>query len=249
MTGYKITAGDVEAGPQDRMEVLVQKKSSTGCLWKVLAVLLLMALCLGGARLYVWYQLERSQSTTQAGHTAAPIRMDSDETTGAHSTLKEMSKKAKAAIHLEGHYDEKSNATAVEWRDRVGQAFSQGGFRLHNNQIIIPESGLYFVYSQVSFRVSRSSDQEGEWRPPTLSHRVRRMSQAIGTKVSLLSAVRSACQNVQEDGERSGHGCYSTIYLGAVFQLARGDTLETETNQLKELDTDEGKTFFGVFAL
>uniref|UniRef100_A0A3B5KXW0 Tumor necrosis factor n=1 Tax=Xiphophorus couchianus TaxID=32473 RepID=A0A3B5KXW0_9TELE len=229
------------------MEVLVQKKSSTGCLWKVLAVLLLMALCLGGARLYVWYQLERSQST--AGHTAAPIRMDSDETTGAHSTLKEMSKKAKAAIHLEGHYDEKSNATAVEWRDRVGQAFSQGGFRLHNNQIIIPESGLYFVYSQVSFRVSRSSDQEGEWRPPTLSHRVRRMSQAIGTKVSLLSAVRSACQNVQEDGERSGHGCYSTIYLGAVFQLARGDTLETETNQLKELDTDEGKTFFGVFAL
>lgn len=65
MTGYKITAGDVEAGPQDRMEVLVQKKSSTGCLWKVLAVLLLLALCLGGARLYVWYQLERSQSTVR----------------------------------------------------------------------------------------------------------------------------------------------------------------------------------------
>ncbi|XP_054916907.1 tumor necrosis factor b (TNF superfamily, member 2) [Poeciliopsis prolifica] len=249
MTGYKITAGDVEAGPQDRMEVLVQKKSSTGWLWKLLAVLLLLALCLGGARLYVWYQLERSEPTTQAGNTAAPFRMDSEEAAGARSTLQEMSKKAKAAIHLEGHYDERGNATAVEWRDRVGQAFSQGNFRLQDNRIVIPESGLYFVYSQASFRVSRSGDQEGEWRPPTLSHRVRRMSRAVGTRVSLLSAVRSACQSVQEDGERSGHGCYSTIYLGAVFQLDRGDTLDTESNPLKELDTDEGKTFFGLFAL
>ncbi|KAM4736355.1 tumor necrosis factor b (TNF superfamily, member 2) [Anableps anableps] len=249
MTGYKITAGDVEAGPQERVEVLVEKKSSTGWLWKVFGVLLLLALCIGGARLYVWYKLERSQSTTQPGQTAEPIIMDSDEKTDAHSSLKEMSRRARAAIHLEGHYDESGNTTGVEWKDAVGQAFALGGLHLRGNKIIIPERGLYFVYSQASFRVSVSSDGQGEWRPPSLSHRIWRFSKSIGTKVSLLNGVRSACQNMQEDSVRSGRGCYSTIYLGAVFRLNREDTLETETNQLRELDTDEGKTFFGVFAL
>ncbi|KAK5603502.1 hypothetical protein CRENBAI_006078 [Crenichthys baileyi] len=248
MTGYKITKGDVEAGLQERIEVLVEKKSTTAWMWKILGALLLVALCIGGARLYVWYQLERSEST-QSGETAAPIIMDPDVKTAAHSTLKEMSRKAKAAIHLVGHYDEDDNMLAVEWRDAVGQAFAQGGLHLYDNKIIIPESGLYFVYSQASFRVSCSKDTEGAGRPMPLSHRIRRASKSIGQPVSLMSAVRSACQNVQEDDMRSGQGCYSTIYLGAVFQLNKGDTLQTETNQLPELETEEGKTFFGVFAL
>ncbi|MEQ2191603.1 hypothetical protein XENOCAPTIV_030858 [Xenoophorus captivus] len=135
---------------------------------------------------------------------------------------------------------------AVKWRDAVGQAFAQGGLRLYNNTIIIPQSGLYFVYSQASFSVSCSKNTEGAWPSMALSHRIWRASNSIGQKVSLMSGVRSACQNVQEDDMRSGHSCYSTIYLGAVFQLNKGDKLETETNQLPELDTEEGKTFFGV---
>ncbi|MEQ2298925.1 hypothetical protein AMECASPLE_010225 [Ameca splendens] len=246
MTGYKITEGDVEARLQERIEVLVEKKSTTAWLWKMLGALLLLALCIGGARLYVWYQLERSESM-QSGHTAAPIIMDPDVKSAAHSTLKEMSKKAKAAIHLVGHDDD--NMIAVEWRDAVGQAFAQGGLRLYNNTIIIPQSGLYFVYSQASFSVSCSKNTEGAWPSIALSHRIWRVSNSIGQRVSLMSGVRSACQNVQEDDMRSGHSCYSTIYLGAVFQLNKGDKLETETNQLAELDTEEGKTFFGVFAL
>uniref|UniRef100_A0A3Q2Q1S8 Lymphotoxin-alpha n=1 Tax=Fundulus heteroclitus TaxID=8078 RepID=A0A3Q2Q1S8_FUNHE len=249
MTGYNITAGDVEAGLQHRMEVLVEKKSSTGWVWKAFGVLLLVALCIGGARLYVWYQLERSESTTQSGQTAAPRIMDPDVTTGAHSQLKEMSRRAKAAIHLVGDYDEDSQQPALEWKDGVGQAFALGGLRLHSNQIIIPEKGLYFVYSQVSFRVSCSNDVEGAWSSKPLSHRIWRSSDSIGKPVSLMSAVRSACQNVPEDGVRSGQGCYSTIYLGAVFHLDKGDKLQTETNQLPELETEEGKTYFGVFAL
>lgn len=76
------------------------------------------------------------------------------------------------------------------------------------------------------------------------------MSDSIGSEASLMSAVRSACQNsAQEDGFSDGQGWYNAIYLGAVFQLYKGDQLWTETNQLSELDTDDGKTFFGVFAL
>ncbi|XP_038161059.1 tumor necrosis factor b (TNF superfamily, member 2) [Cyprinodon tularosa] len=249
MTGYKITAGDVEAGPQGRMEVLVEKKPSTGWMWKVFGVLLLLALSIGGARLYVWYQLERSGPTTGSEHTAAPVIMDSDVTTGTHSKLREISRRATAAIHLVGKYDEDDRKPSIEWRDAVGQAFSLGGLHLQDNQIIIPERGLYFVYSQVSFRVSYSEDKQGLSSLQPLSHRIWSSSTSVGKPVSLMNAVRSACQNLQEEDGLSGRGCYSTIYLGAVFHLNRGDRLWTETNQLTELETEEGKTFFGVFAL
>ncbi len=134
----------------------------------------------------------------------------------------------------------------------MGEAFAKGGFRLENNHIIIPQNGLYFVYSQASFRVSCSDgDEERDGKRHTpLSHRIWRFSDSIGSKASLMSAVRSACQNtVQEDSYGVGQGWYNTIYLGAVFQLNKDDRLWTETNQPSELETDEGKTFFGVFAL
>lgn len=137
----------------------------------------------------------------------------------------------------------------LEWRNGQGQAFAQGGFRLVNNQIIIPQTGLYFVYSQASFRVSCNEGDEEKKRLAPLSHRIWRYSDAVGSKASLMSAVRSACQiTAQEDSHRIGEGWYNTIYLGAVFQLNKGDKLWTETNQLAELETEEGKTFFGVFA-
>lgn len=138
------------------------------------------------------------------------------------------------------------------WKKDLGQAFAQGGFRLSDNAIIIPATGLYFVYSQASFRVScGDGDKDATARGLTpLSHRVWRHSDSTGGRTTLLSAVRSACQlQAPEGGSSGGQGWYNTIYLGAIFQLKAGDKLWTETNQLSELETDEGKNFFGVFAL
>ena len=112
---------------------------------------------------------------------------------------------------------------------------------------MIPQSGLYFVYSQASFRVS-CGGEAAPLVPP--SHRVWRYSDSIGSRVSLMSAVRSVCQSgAQRDDGGDDVTWYSAIYLGAMFQLNRGDRLWTETNLLSELETDEGNTFFGVFAL
>lgn len=150
-----------------------------------------------------------------------------------------------------GNYED-GETDQLEWKNGQGQAFAQGGFRLVNNQIIIPQTGLYFVYSQASFRVSCSDggEQGAGKRFTPLSHRILRYSDSVGSKASLMSAVRSACQQAaQEDSYRVEQGWYNTVYLGAVFQLNKGDKLWTETNQLSELETEEGKTFFGVFAL
>lgn len=154
---------------------------------------------------------------------------------------------------LPGSYnDGESLKDQLKWMNGQGQAFAQGGFRLAENQIMIPQTGLYFVYSQASFRVSCSDgDEEGTVKRLTpLSHRIWRYSDSIGSNASLMGAVRSACQPIaQEDDYRVEHGWYNAIYLGAAFQLNKGDRIWTETNQLSELETEEGKTFFGVFAL
>nr|ACQ99509.1 tumor necrosis factor-alpha [Latris lineata] len=253
MVAYTTAQGDVEMGLEERTVVLVEKKSSAGRIWKASGALLAVALCIGGVLLFAWCWSGRPEMTTQSGQTEALIKKDTAEKTDPHSTLRRISSKAKAAIHLEGSYDDgECSKGQLEWRNGQGQAFAQGGFKLVENKIVIPQTGLYFVYSQASFRVSCSDgDEEGAGKRLTpLSHRIWRYSDSVGNKASLMSAVRSACQNTaQEDGYNAGHGWYNAIYLGAVFQLNKGDTLWTETNQPSELETDEGKTFFGVFAL
>lgn len=54
MVGYT-TAPDVEVNIEEKMEALVDKKSSTGWMWKVLGAVLLVALCLAGVQLFVCY--------------------------------------------------------------------------------------------------------------------------------------------------------------------------------------------------
>ncbi|XP_034385061.1 tumor necrosis factor b (TNF superfamily, member 2) [Cyclopterus lumpus] len=254
MVAYTTAPGDVEMGFDQRMVVLVEKKSSTGPMWKVAVALFIVALCLGGVLLLAWYWTGKTDLMTQSGHTEALIKNDTAEKTDPHTTLRQISSKAKAAIHLEGSCEEDSEGLQgqLEWRSGQGQAFAQGGFRVENNRIVIPHTGLYFVYSQASFRVSCSDGEEEEAgrRHAPLSHRIWRYSDSLGRKASLMNAVRSACQNTaQEESYRDGQGWYNAIYLGAVFQLHKGDQVWTETNQLSELETEDGRTFFGVFAL
>ncbi|XP_008279325.1 tumor necrosis factor-like [Stegastes partitus] len=247
MVEYTITPGDVEVGVEERTVVLLGKKSSSPWMLKACGALLVVALCFGGVLMFAWHWNGSSETKTQSGQTDALIGEDGAEKTDPHYTLSRISSKAKAAIHLEGSYEE-GESSDLEWTNGQGQAFAQGGFRLVNNQIVIPQTGLYFVYSQASFRVS-CGDDDGKLLAP-LSHRIWRYSDSIGSRASLMSAVRSACQNTaQDDSFRAGQGWYNAIYLGAVFQLNKGDRLWTETNQLSELEAEDGKTFFGVFAL
>nr|AEM59514.1 tumor necrosis factor alpha [Etroplus suratensis] len=246
MVAYTTTPVDVEVGMEERTVVLVEKKSSAGWIWKMFGVLFIVALCFGGVLLFACYWNKRPEMT-QPGQTEASKEKSAADKTDPHSTLRRISSKAKAAIHLEGSYDDELSSN-LEWKNGQGQAFAQGGFKLENNKIIIPHTGLFFIYSQASFRVScGGNDEEGTGGGLTaLSHRIWRFSDSIGSDSSLMSAVRSACQSTVEEDEQ---GWYNAIYLGAVFQLNKGDTLWTETNQQAQLETDEGKTFFGVFAL
>ncbi|XP_054637594.1 tumor necrosis factor b (TNF superfamily, member 2) [Dunckerocampus dactyliophorus] len=256
MVMYTSPPADPEAGLEEKTVVVVEKRSFAGWMWKLSAGLLVAALCLGLVLLFAWYWHGRSEPMTPAGPTQALVE-DPEDKTDPHDTLLRISSKAKAAIHLEGiHTGGQSMPEQLEWRNGQGQAFAQGGLRLLNNQIAVPHTGLYFVYSQASFRVSCSEEEAEENEMASknfmpLSHRIWRYSDSVGRKASLMSAVRSACQQggSAENDHRAKQGWYNALYLGAVFQLNKGDRLWTETNQLSELETDGGKTFFGVFAL
>lgn len=144
--------------------------------------------------------------------------------------------------------------------NRVDQSHSQGGLELKNNEIVIPRDGLYFVYSQASFRVSCSSNSDDDMSSHPmvhLSHSVQRWSRSYGNDdvekdyQTILHSIRTACQKTTSSDSDEDGSWYSAVYMGAVFNLYAGDTLRTEMEEemLSKLEDDPGKTFFGVFAL
>ncbi|XP_037650689.1 tumor necrosis factor a (TNF superfamily, member 2) [Sebastes umbrosus] len=214
---------------------------------KMTTALLVFTLCLASAAAAVLV-LNRTNKGSGQDEVNSDLR----------HTLRQISG-GKAAIHLEGEHNP-ARKTSVEWRDEVDQSHSKGDLKLINNEIVIPRNGLYFVYSQASFRVNCSSgDAEDAASQPLVhvSHTVKRWSSSfainddIESYKTILHSIRTACQmKASSDVDEAG-GWYSTVYMGAVFNLDGGDKLRTvmEEKMLLSLEDDEGKTFFGVFAL
>lgn len=146
----------------------------------------------------------------------------------------------------EGHYNPQVSNETVEWYDNADQSFALG-LKLEGNEIKIPQNGLYFVYSQASYLLSCTGDDE-EGKVMHMSHTVLRYSASYGSYKPLLSAIRSACKEANNEDSLQWYGA---IYLGAAFKLEAGDRLRTsmDTTLLPNVETDGGKTFFGAFSL
>lgn len=147
-----------------------------------------------------------------------------------------------------------SRKTSVEWQKDVDQSHSQGGLELDKNEIVIPRDGLYFVYTQASFRVDCSSDADDTSSHPMvhLSHTVQRWSRSYAPKyVTILHSIRTVCQKTTSGDSDEDGNWYSAVYMGAVFNLYAHDRLRTQTEEamLEKLEDEPGKNFFGVFAL
>lgn len=133
----------------------------------------------------------------------------------------------------------------------VDQSFTKGGLKLEDNNIVIPHDGLYFVYSQASYEIKcKSSEEDSENSNIHLSYSIRwtSLTSPSTSKHFLLSGVKTMCQTKTEE-QGNGHTVYDSIYLGAVFQLYKGDKLSTEANKPAAINKHSSKTFFGVFEL
>lgn len=240
--------GDLEIGTKGITHDTAEGKPARGRSRRALILLLFVGSCVAAASVFAWHWHRRT-TTMMEDHKPALMHTLTG-TTDFHQTLRQKSK-FKAAIHLEGEYNPLITTDSVEWRKDEGQAFSQGGFELTENKVIIPHTGLYFVYSQASYRLKCTNLKDYmEKSTPPLSHIIWRHSDSISGNAYLLSSVQSVCQQAIDDRTYNiGEGQYNAIYLAAVFQLNKGDRLWTETKRLTDLESGEGKTYFGMFAL
>ncbi|XP_060916126.1 tumor necrosis factor a (TNF superfamily, member 2) [Labrus mixtus] len=221
------------------------EKQTSSC--RLTTALLIFTLCLAAAAAAVLLFNKQHQEP----------RGDEDSF-DLHHTLRQISN-VRAAIHLEGHYNP-MRKNSVEWKPQVDQFHSQGGFELDHNEIVIPQGGLYFVYSQASFRVSCSSGEDDLSSHNSLvhlSHTVKRSSSTYESDdknrkyETILHSIRTACQKTSSSDPDQEGKWFSAVYMGAVFNLSQGDRLRTvmEERMLQDLEDEPGKTFFGVFAL
>ncbi|XP_071389556.1 tumor necrosis factor-like [Centroberyx affinis] len=228
-----------EAGKQATHAVNNNKNSKHG--WKLIGALLAVTLLSAAAVLFTGHAKEQDHA---------------EKSEDLRHTLRQLSGNLRAAIHLEGEHNPNLK-TSVEWKEGVDQFHSQGGLKLDHNEIVIPQDGLYFVYSQASFRVSCQSDADATATPMVhLSHSVQRWSKSYGNEDSktyetILHSLRTACQRTVSNETEGEGNWFSTVYMGAVFNLRRNDRLKTvmEEGLLDMLEDEPGKTFFGVFAL
>ncbi|XP_032905317.1 tumor necrosis factor ligand superfamily member 15-like [Amblyraja radiata] len=123
----------------------------------------------------------------------------------------------------------------LQWEDKNGLAFTMGDINYRNRSLVISTDGDYFVYSQVSFRGMRSSKCE------FITHTVIK-HETYPEPTSLLTTTKSIC-DVKSPW-------FVANYLGAVFQLKKGDRLVVQVSNVAHVDfTTEHKTFFGAFLL
>ncbi|XP_075774412.1 lymphotoxin-alpha [Pelodiscus sinensis] len=140
------------------------------------------------------------------------------------------------AAHLVGHSS--APGQPLRWRSDIDASFTRGGFRLANDSLVVPASGMYFVYFQASFL--GAACPAGDARL-ILAHRVLLFSDNYRRDVPLLSAHKVACPG--------GAPWYRSLRQGAAFALQEGDRLFTETEGETHLCPDRGSLSFGAFAL
>ncbi|XP_029022678.1 tumor necrosis factor a (TNF superfamily, member 2) [Betta splendens] len=232
---------ETEAGRETTQNVKLSSKLSTA--------LLVIALCLSA-----------TAAAVLVFHRHAKEPGPEEDTFVLHHALRQISN-VRAAIHLEGKHNS-ARTDSVEWKNQVDQSHYQGELKLDDNEIVIPHNGLYFVYSQASFKVNCSfgaeDDHDAASRPLVhLSYTVKRWSKSYGNDdakrsyQTILHSIRTVCQKIRSSDLDEQGKWYSAIYMGAVFDLKREDRLKTvmEKKNLLEVEDEPGKTFFGVFAL
>uniref|UniRef100_A0A2K5ZBP6 Tumor necrosis factor ligand superfamily member 15 n=1 Tax=Mandrillus leucophaeus TaxID=9568 RepID=A0A2K5ZBP6_MANLE len=141
----------------------------------------------------------------------------------------------------------KNQFPALHWEHELGLAFTKNRMNYTNKFLLIPESGDYFVYSQVTFRGMTSECSEIRQagrpnKPDSITVVITKVTDSYPEPTQLLMGTKSVCE--------VGSNWFQPIYLGAMFSLQEGDKLMVNVSDISLVDyTKEDKTFFGAFLL
>ncbi|NXE95925.1 TNFL6 factor, partial [Menura novaehollandiae] len=122
----------------------------------------------------------------------------------------------------------------LEWEPISGHAYTSG-IQYHNRGLVINETGLYFVYSNILFRGGACDGQ-------VLCHVVYKRNPASpGSLVLMEDKAINYCTGQRMWARKS--------YLGALFKLRKMDSLHVNVSKIALVNFEESKTFFGLFKL
>ncbi|NXF07381.1 TNF15 factor, partial [Smithornis capensis] len=153
--------------------------------------------------------------------------LSSAEKPRAHLTVKEQDLTNAVEHHM----------PIVQWEDKQGLAFTKNNLSYSSNALVIPVSGDYYVYAQVTFR-----GPIGNSKPRSVTEVITKVTDSYPEPTQLLMGTKTLSENWK--------GWLQPIYLGAVVSLEEGDRLMVNVSDIKLVDyTTEHKTFFGAFLL
>ncbi|XP_066482012.1 tumor necrosis factor ligand superfamily member 6 [Tiliqua scincoides] len=209
-----------------------QQSNKDGTCLCFLVVILLNLLALTGVGLAMFQivrlqqELDAATELSSSGHMPPSPEMLKGLSNGTAE------KKVKRRAHVTGKANQKS--LPLEWESSYGHAFLSG-VRYENRGLVIDEAGLYFVYSKVFFRGQDCTNQP-------FDHMVFKRNPAYpGIQVLMEDRKMNYCLTTHMWGKSS--------YLGAVFNLSRQDSVYVSVSEIKLVNSEESKTFFGLYML
>ncbi|KFQ26383.1 Tumor necrosis factor ligand superfamily member 15, partial [Mesitornis unicolor] len=159
---------------------------------------------------------------------AATDTLSSAEKPRAHLTVKKQDVINTVGNHL----------PILQWEDKRGLAFTKNNLSYYSNALVIPVSGDYYVYAQVTFRGHIGSYN----KTSSVTEVITKVTDSYPEPTQLLTGTKTLSVK--------GNSWFQPIYLGAVVSLEVGDKLMVNVSDIKLVDyTKEHKTFFGAFLL
>ncbi|XP_074688958.1 tumor necrosis factor ligand superfamily member 6 isoform X2 [Strix aluco] len=209
--------------PRDNRE-----RRSVGFL--VISLLILLALTGVGLSMFQIFHLEKELAELRESASTEHIPPALEKLIGQKE--QSMKKEVTKAAHLTGNPAQRD--LPLEWEPISGHAFTDG-IQYRDQGLVINETGLYFVYSNVLFRGSICSSQ-------VLTHVVYKKNPASpGSHILMEDKGINYCTSQKTWARKS--------YLGALFKLRKMDSLHVNVSKISLVNFEESKTFFGLFKL
>lgn len=120
---------------------------------------------------------------------------------------------------------------------------------LRNGELVIHQSGFYYIYAQTYFTFQEPDDILATVSREENRKKNKQMVQYIYKFTSypdpilLMKSARNSCWS--KDSE---YGLYS-IYQGGLFELKENDRIFVSVNNEQLIDMDQEASFFGVFLI
>ncbi|XP_049657756.1 tumor necrosis factor ligand superfamily member 10 isoform X2 [Haliaeetus albicilla] len=166
----------------------------------------------------------------------------------------------KIAAHLTGNSNRKNSLSPRNSTPRRGKGQKINNWEssrkghsflynveLRNGELVIPQTGFYYIYSQTYFRFRENENEDSGLlaqirNPKQLVQYVYKLTN-YPEPILLMKSARTSCWS-----KKAEYGLYS-IYQGGVFQLKREDRIFVSVSNGDIVDMDKEASFFGAFMI